>query len=159
MLQQAPGADQARRQAGPGPGDASLHERTVPVGTNGAGRPVATGQEVSMDVILLVDVQGLGKRGESVRVADGYGRNFLIPSRLAIPAGGAGAQIFKEAERQREARDSKARRAAEKLSQEMSKVSVTVPMQAGEDDRLFGSVTTAHIAEQVGKQGFQVDKR
>jgi large subunit ribosomal protein L9 len=120
---------------------------------------VAPGQEVSMDVILLEDVQGLGKRGESVRVADGYGRNFLIPSRLAIPAGGAGAQIFKEAERQRDARDSKARRAAEKLAQEMSKVSVTVPMQAGEDDRLFGSVTTAHIAEQIGKQGFQVDKR
>jgi large subunit ribosomal protein L9 len=112
-----------------------------------------------MEVILLEDVQGLGKRGEKVKVASGYGRNFLIPSRKAIIAGGAGAQIFKEAERQRESRDQKTRRAAEKHAQELSKISVTVSMQAGEDDKLFGSVTAAHIAEQIAKQGHEVDKR
>lgn len=112
-----------------------------------------------MEIILLQDVEGLGKRGETVKVAGGYGRNYLIPTRQAIQARGAGAQIFKEAERQRESRDQKTKRAAEKAAQDLSKVSVTVPMQAGEDDRLFGSVTSAHIAEQISTQGFEVDKR
>ena len=112
-----------------------------------------------MDVILLEDVQGLGKRGEKVKVAGGYGRNFLIPNRKAIIAGGNSARIFKEAERQRESRDQKTRREALKHAEELSKISITVPMQAGEDDRLFGSVTAAHIAEQIAKQGHQVDKR
>jgi len=112
-----------------------------------------------MDVILLQDVEGLGKRGETVKVAGGYGRNYLIPTRRAIQAGGASANIFKEAERQRTSRDQKTQRAAEKVAQDLSKVSITVPMQAGEDDKLFGSVTASHIAEHLAAQGFELDKR
>lgn len=112
-----------------------------------------------MEIILLEEVGGLGHRGARVKVSPGYARNYLIPNRLAIPASGAGANIFKEAERQRSSRENKARRGAEELAVRMEKLSLTIPMEAGEEDRLFGSVTSADIADQINAQGFEVDKR
>lgn len=112
-----------------------------------------------MEIILLEEVGGLGHRGARVKVSPGYARNYLIPNRLAIPASGAGANIFQEAERQRSFRENKARRGAEELAVRIEKLSLTIPMEAGEEDRLFGSVTTADIADQINAQGFEVDKR
>lgn len=112
-----------------------------------------------MEIILLENVTGLGNRGGRVKVADGYARNFLIPNRLAIPATGAGANIYKEAERQRSVRDSRQVKGAEALAGSLEKVNITIPMEAGEEDRLFGSVTAADIAAQLLAQGFEVDKR
>lgn len=112
-----------------------------------------------MEIILLEEVGGLGSRGARVKVAPGYARNYLIPNRLAIPAAGAGANIFREAERQRGARENKVRRGAEELAVRIEKISITIAMEAGEEDRLFGSVTSSDIAEQVNAQGFDVDKR
>jgi large subunit ribosomal protein L9 len=112
-----------------------------------------------MEIILLEEVGGLGARGARVKVSPGYARNYLIPNRLAIPATGAGANIFKEAERQRASRETKTRRGAEELAVRIEKLSLTIPMEAGEEDRLFGSVTTADIADQINAQGFEVDKR
>jgi large subunit ribosomal protein L9 len=112
-----------------------------------------------MEIILLEDVNGLGQRGARVRVALGYARNYLIPNRLAIPSTGAGANIFKEAERQRSARNRRHEKGAEELSARLEKLSITIPMEAGEEDRLFGSVTSADIAGQIAAQGIEVDKR
>jgi len=112
-----------------------------------------------MDVILLEDVRGVGRRGEKVKVADGYARNFMIPKKLAIAATGAGASIFAEAERQRQRRDQKARREAEQAAGRFTDVAVHIPVEVGEEDRLFGSVTSADIAEELKGQGIEVDKR
>ncbi|MFH0777994.1 MAG: 50S ribosomal protein L9 [Candidatus Eisenbacteria bacterium] len=112
-----------------------------------------------MEIILLEDVAGLGKRGQTVKAADGYARNFLLPKGKAVPAEGAGARIFKEEQRRRTAREQKLRRGAEKLATELADVSCTIAVKAGEDDRLFGAVTAADIAELLKKQGYQIDKR
>jgi large subunit ribosomal protein L9 len=112
-----------------------------------------------MEVILLEDVKGLGARGDTVRVADGYARNYLIPSKKAISAAGSGARIFREQEKQRAARENRLRRAAQKMAAEMAKTSCTIPVQVGEDDRVFGSVTAQDIAEALKGAGFEVDKK
>ncbi len=112
-----------------------------------------------MEVILLDDIEGLGKRGQTVKVADGYARNFLLPLGKATVSGGAGAKIFQEQEKRRRARDNKMHREAEKLAADLSKVSCTIAVKAGEDDRLFGAVTAADVSELLKKQGFQIDKR
>lgn len=112
-----------------------------------------------MDIILLEDVGGLGNRGARVRVANGYARNFLIPNRLAISAEGAGANVYNEAERQRARRDRKAKNSAQDIAGRLEKLSITISVEAGEEDRLFGSVTSADIAERINAQGFDVDKR
>lgn len=112
-----------------------------------------------MEVILLEEVDGLGRRGEKVVVSPGYARNFLLPRKLALAATGAGAAIFMESERVKKMRDDKKRVHAEKIATKLNKVSVSVFMQAGEDDRLFGSVTAADIAEKLAAEGFDIDKR
>jgi len=112
-----------------------------------------------MHVILLENVDGVGSRGDRIKVSAGYARNFLIPNRLAISAAGAGAKIFSEVERQQQVRGQKARKEAQGLADRFEGVSVHIPMEVGEEDRLFGSVTSADIAERLAAQGFEVDKR
>ena len=112
-----------------------------------------------MDVILLEDVTELGTRGQKVTVKSGYARNYLLPRKLALPATPAGLRMMKEEERRREAREVKMHKEAEDLAKELNKVSCTAEVQAGEDDRVFGAVTTADISELLAKQGFDIDKR
>jgi large subunit ribosomal protein L9 len=112
-----------------------------------------------MDVILLEDVGDLGSRGQKITVKNGYARNYLLPRKLALPATPAGLRMMKEEERRRELREVKMHREAEDLAKELNKVSCTAEVQAGEDDRVFGAVTTADIAELLQKQGFEIDKR
>jgi large subunit ribosomal protein L9 len=112
-----------------------------------------------MEVILLEDLTGIGTRGDTVRVADGYARNYLIPHKIAISAAGSGAKVFREEERQRGVRENRLRRAAEKIASDMAKTSCTIPVQVGEEDRVFGAVTAQNIAEALGKAGFQVDRK
>ena len=112
-----------------------------------------------MEVILLEEVQGLGRRGDKVNVARGYARNYLLPRKLALTATTGGARIFMESERVKQAKQEKMRIQAEKLASKLNKASVTVMMQAGEDDRLFGSVTAADIAERLAADGYEVEKR
>ena len=92
-----------------------------------------------MEVILLEDMKGLGVRGDTVRVSDGYARNYLIPQRIAISAAGSGARVFREQEKQRSARENRIKRGAEKVASEMAKTSCTIPVQVGEEDRVFGA--------------------
>jgi large subunit ribosomal protein L9 len=112
-----------------------------------------------MEVILREDVERLGKRGDKKNVADGYARNFLIPRKLAAPATASNLRAFTEESKVRVVRDKKARRAAESLADKLRTVSITTVVQAGEEDRLYGSVTSADIAELLAGQGFEIDKR
>jgi large subunit ribosomal protein L9 len=112
-----------------------------------------------MDVILLEDIANLGGRGETVSVKSGYARNYLLPRKLALPATPAGLKMMKEEDRIRQVREVKMQREAEEQAKELNKVSCTAEVQAGEDDRVFGAVTSADIAELLTAQGFEIDKR
>jgi large subunit ribosomal protein L9 len=112
-----------------------------------------------MEIILLEDVKGVGKRGETVKVANGYARNFMIPNKLAVASTDSGAAIFAEAERRRSRRETKSRREAEDAAKKYANVSVHISVEVGEEDKLFGSVTTSDIAESLREQGIEIDKR
>lgn len=112
-----------------------------------------------MQIILTQDVEGLGKKGDRATVADGYARNYLFPQELALEATSAGAKLFDELERQRAALANRERREAEKLADRLKHVNVQISVQVGEDDRLFGSVTSADIAQVLKEQGIELDRR
>ena len=112
-----------------------------------------------MEVILLEEVGGLGKRGTTVRVAPGYARNFLLPRQLAIPAEGSPANLFRTLAKQRDTRDSKLRQDAEAFAARLASARVTISAKVGEEGLLFGSVTATDIAEALARQGFEVDRR
>ena len=112
-----------------------------------------------MEIILLENVDGLGTRGHRVRVADGYARNFLIPRGLAVNAAGAGEAIFKEAIRTRDRRELKERRAAEALLASLAGVEVHIHAQAGEEGKLFGSVTANEIALALAEKGHAIERK
>jgi len=112
-----------------------------------------------MEVILVQDVEGLGRQGDKASVAAGYARNYLFPKRLALEATSTGARRFGEIQRQQAARTNRERRDAQKLADRLSQVSVQIPVQVGEDDKLFGSVTSADIAGALKEQGISIDRR
>jgi large subunit ribosomal protein L9 len=113
-----------------------------------------------MDVLLLKDVQGLGEAGEVKRVADGYGRNYLIPQGLAMMARpGAVKQAEREAAAEARRKDRELTEAQE-LAQALDGLTVNFQARAGETDRLYGSITKANIAEALEEQvGQEVDRR
>jgi len=113
-----------------------------------------------MEVLLLKDVEQLGSAGEIKRVADGYARNYLFPQGwavLATPGAIKQAQLQREAERKRQA---KALSEAQALAQQLDGLTVTFQARAGESDRLYGSITSANIAEKLEEQvGQEIDRR
>jgi large subunit ribosomal protein L9 len=112
-----------------------------------------------MDVILREDIDNLGSRGTVVKVADGYARNFLLPKKLAVAATASNKKIVAQ---EREAflrREAKAKSDAEDLGKLMSNVRLTFHQRVGENDQLFGSVTSKDIAEALEAQRFHVDRR
>lgn len=112
-----------------------------------------------MNVVLREDVEKLGKRGETVKVADGYGRNYLIPKKLAYPATPGNLKVIEHEKRAKDLRDAKVRHDHEKTAAVISGFSFTVPMKVGENDVLFGSVTSQVIADLLAAKGFEIDKR
>jgi len=112
-----------------------------------------------MEIILLENVDGLGRRGDTVKVARGFARNFLLPRKLGMEATSAGARMFKEGERIRQVREDRQRTDAEKVAHKLNKVSVHIKVQAGDDGKLFGSVTSADIAAAIVAQGVEIDRR
>ncbi len=112
-----------------------------------------------MEVILKDSVNGLGREGDLVRVADGYARNFLIPKGLALVANEKNRRILEHNKRIEEVHQTKERREAELLMEQLAGVTCTMRRLAGENERLFGSVTTMDIAESLRQQGFEVDRR
>jgi large subunit ribosomal protein L9 len=112
-----------------------------------------------MEVILKEDVPKLGHRGEVVKVAEGYGRNYLLPRKLAIEAT-AGNKAVIEQMRQAAVRRSAVEKAdAEALARQLEGVSLNFQRKAGEKDHLFGSVTSSDIAEALAHKGFNIDRR
>jgi large subunit ribosomal protein L9 len=112
-----------------------------------------------MQVILLEDVKNLGKGGEKVSVKDGYARNYLLPRKLALPATESGLKMLKEEERRKAVREVKMHREAEETAKALNQISCTAEVEAGEDDRVFGAVTSGDIADLLKRQGFDVDRK
>lgn len=112
-----------------------------------------------MELILKSSVPGLGERGDIVKVKDGYARNYLLPNKLAVPATGAMKRVISEENRLQEIRDDKLKRTLEDMAGKMKDLSCTIVVQAGEEDKLYGSVGTHEIAKVVSEQGFEVDHK
>ena len=112
-----------------------------------------------MEVILIDDVDGLGKKGSTVKVKNGYARNFLMPRKLAIPTGDKSARMYQAMAKQNDIARDKSRKAAEAAAAKYAGVTVEAGARAGEDGTMFGSVTSADIAELLGKKGLPTDKK
>ena len=112
-----------------------------------------------MEVILKEDVAKLGSRGDVVKVAEGYGRNFLLPRKLAIEANAANKAVIEQMKAAAVRRSAKEKAQAEELSRQFDGLSVTFARRSGENDQLFGSVTSGDIAEALEKKSFHVDRR
>jgi large subunit ribosomal protein L9 len=112
-----------------------------------------------MKVILREDIENLGRAGDIVKVADGYGRNYLLPKRLAVQADLRNVRALEHDRRVIEARAKKTRKSAEELGSRLSALSLTIPARAGEEGKLFGAVTSRDIAEALGRVGVTVDRK
>ena len=112
-----------------------------------------------MEVILKEDVPKLGHRGDVVRVAEGYGRNYLLPRKLAIEATKGNKAVIEQMKQAAVRRSAVEKSDAEALSKQLEGVSLSFQRKAGEKDHLFGSVTSADIAEALEHQGFNIDRR
>lgn len=112
-----------------------------------------------MEVILRDHVENLGRRGEIVKVADGYARNFLLPRKLALPATDANRKWVERERKIAEARDHEERGAAEAIASRLNALELTITRKTGENDQLYGSVTNADIGEMLASKGFDIDRR
>jgi large subunit ribosomal protein L9 len=112
-----------------------------------------------MEVILREDVEKLGARGEMVKVAAGYARNFLLPRRLAVAATESNKKIVEQERQAHLRRDAKEVADATDLGKMMANLSVTISQKAGENEQLFGSVTSKDIADLLEKQGYTIERR
>ena len=112
-----------------------------------------------MDVILREDVTNLGTRGQVVKVAPGYARNFLIPKKLAVTATDSNKKIVEQERQGHLRKEDKLQVEAQDLAKLMTGVSVTINQKAGENDQLFGSVTSKDVADALAAKGFTIDRR
>ena len=112
-----------------------------------------------MEVILKEDVNKLGHRGDVVKVADGYGRNYLLPGKLAIEATAANKAVIEQMKASAVRKSAKEKTQSEDLARQMDAVELTFERKVGENDHLFGSVTSGDIAQQLEAQGFTIDRR
>ena len=112
-----------------------------------------------MKVILKEDVESLGKTGDTVSVSDGYARNFLIPKGLCIEASNKNVKVLEHERKLIEKKLERQREQAKTLSEKLKAVSVTIPMKVGEQDKLFGSVTSKDIEKALAARGVDVNRR
>jgi len=112
-----------------------------------------------MEVILREDIEKLGNRGQVVKVADGYARNFLLPRRLAVAATAANKKIVEQERQAHLRREAKEVADAQELGKMLAGVTVTIAQKAGEQDQLFGSVTAKDIAEALERQNYKIDRK
>jgi large subunit ribosomal protein L9 len=112
-----------------------------------------------MEVILKEHVDNLGRRGEIVKVADGYARNYLLPRKLALLATEGNKKQIERERSKFEALEADERRVAEALAERMGKVEIEIARKVGETEALYGSVTTSDIAEALAGKGFELDRR
>lgn len=112
-----------------------------------------------MEVILKQDVEKLGHQGDVVKVADGYGRNYLLPRKLAIEATAANKAVIAQMKAAAVRKVAREKADAESLAKQFEGVSVAFTRRAGENNQLFGSVTTSDIAAELENKGFKLDRR
>jgi large subunit ribosomal protein L9 len=112
-----------------------------------------------MEVILREDIDKLGNRGDLVKVKPGYARNFLLPQRKAVAANESNKKIVEQERQAHLRKDAKVQSEAADLGKLMANVEITISQKAGENDHLFGSVTSADIAAALEKQGYSIDRR
>ncbi len=112
-----------------------------------------------MEVILREDIDRLGNRGDVVKVAAGYARNFLLPKKLAVAATESNKKIVEQERQAHLRKEAKLKTEAEDLSKLMAGASVTIAQKAGENDQLFGSVTAKDVADALAAQNYTIDRR
>jgi large subunit ribosomal protein L9 len=112
-----------------------------------------------MKVILKDDVKNVGNMGDIVKVADGYARNYLVPRGLAVEASTKNIKSIEHEKRIIQEKAKKIKNSAEELSDRISKLTLVIKANAGEEGKLFGSVTTMDIAEALKNEGFEIDKK
>ena len=112
-----------------------------------------------MKIILKEDIPSIGKRGDIVNVSDGYGRNYLIPKKLALLATPNNVKLIENDRKSREKKLLKAKKEALNLASKIESFSLTINVKVGEGDKLFGSVTSKDIEERLKKEGINVDKK
>ncbi len=112
-----------------------------------------------MKIFLREDVRNLGKIGEIVNVSDGYARNFLFPKKLAVEANTKNIKEFEHQKRVIQEKAAKIREASRSVAEKLSALTLTIKAKAGEEDKLFGSVTNMDIAEALRAEGFDIDKK
>ena len=112
-----------------------------------------------MLIILRQDLEKIGKAGEVVKVKDGYARNYLIPGNFAYPATDSYMNMFKETTKSKRFKQNQMKRSEEFLKTSLDKMTISIMMKAGEDNRLFGSVTAQNIADELKKKGIELDRR
>jgi large subunit ribosomal protein L9 len=112
-----------------------------------------------MEVILREHVDNLGRRGDVVKVAAGYARNYLLPRKIALPVTQASRRQIEREREQAEARDAEERSAADALAQRIAALDISIARRVGENQTMYGSVTSADIAQALAARGFEVEKR
>src|SRR5919107_1463910 len=112
-----------------------------------------------MEVILREHVDNLGRRGEIVRVADGYARNNLLPRKLALLVTDGNRKQIERERAKFEAKESEDRKSAEAMAERLKSVDIVIARKVGETEALYGSVTTGDIAEALAAKGFELDRR
>ena len=112
-----------------------------------------------MRVILIKDQEKLGKIGDTLDVKGGFARNYLIPQGIALPVNSSSLKRIQEEIRLKDLRSQKALRKSQELAEKLQALSLTVPVQVGEEDRVFGAVTAQMVADQLQEKGYDIDKR
>jgi large subunit ribosomal protein L9 len=112
-----------------------------------------------MEVILREHVDNLGRRGEIVKVADGYARNYLLPRKLALLATEGNKKQIEREKVKFDAKESEEQKVAQAMAERIASVEVEIARRVGETDALFGSVTSSDIADALAKKGFELDRR
>ena len=111
-----------------------------------------------MDVILLKDYLSLGKTGDTVKVKPGFARNFLIPEGIALRASSKNLSIFKEQKKFEKVRQKREKSFNENIAKKLSKVEITIEVQVGEEDKMFGSITAKDIHKSIIEKGIKIEQ-
>lgn len=112
-----------------------------------------------MQLILRADVENLGRLGEVVTVKPGYGRNYLVPQGLAMPATQSNLKVFEQQRKKLQARMDSVRAAAQDVADKLAALSLSIEVRVGENDKLYGSVTSAQIADLLAASGVEIDRK
>jgi len=112
-----------------------------------------------MEIILIQDVANLGYKNDIVKVKDGYGRNYLIPNKMAVIANDGNLKQLKENMKQQAKKLAQQLADAQALAEKLSKMSIELAVKANEDGKIFGAITTAQVSEALAKAGIEIDKR